>query len=183
MPGGMSIRSGKILVTSPHRQIRESHPTDSHHLVLAVIQFVHPSLPHIQLFQSPEYLALFLTVTLLFAELLVALLIGPPLFRTDLLQFCINDSFALLDLPSQHVISHSLFFQCALVQTQFPVEFIAPTLVLFAQALMSFTGLLFSCASTLRPLPQAALALLQVGSSLRYLRVFHHHLGETVIRV
>jgi hypothetical protein len=37
MPSGMSVRSWKVLVTSPHYQIRQSHFTDRHHLIFAVI--------------------------------------------------------------------------------------------------------------------------------------------------
>lgn len=114
---------------------------------------------------------------------MVTLLVGSPLFGPYRLQLRFNNGFALLDLPSQDVISHPLQFQCCLVQTQLSVQLIGTTFVLFAQTLMSFTGLGLSFASTLRPLLQSGEMLLEMGSPLGHLRVLHRHLGETVIRV
>ena len=70
-----------------------------------------------------------------------------------------------------------------LVQTQLSVQLIGTTFVLFAQTLMSFTGLGLSFASTLRPLLQSGETLLEMGSPLGHLRVLHRNLGETVIGV
>src|SRR6266567_1399178 len=50
-PGRMSIGSRKILITDPHRQIRQRNFTDGHHLIFAVIQFIHGSLLGIEIFQ------------------------------------------------------------------------------------------------------------------------------------
>ena len=44
-------------------------------------------------------------VSLLFAKLLITLLIGSPLFDSYLLEFDINDGFALFDLAPQEMIS------------------------------------------------------------------------------
>src|SRR5947209_3976480 len=44
MPSGMSVRSWKVLVTGPHHHIRQCDFTDRHHLIFAVIQFIHGSL-------------------------------------------------------------------------------------------------------------------------------------------
>src|SRR5258708_4718468 len=85
MPGRMSVRSWKILVPHPHRQIRQCYFTHCHYLVLAVIQLIHGSLFRFEIFQCSEHISLFFTVVFLFAKLLIALLIGPPFFGTYLL--------------------------------------------------------------------------------------------------
>ena len=116
-PRRMSIRVRKVPVPYPHCQIRQSDFVDRHHLILPMIQFIHGSLFGFEIFQRPEHVSLFFTVAFLFSELGVALLKGPPLFGSDRLQFGFNDGLALLDLPSQDVISHPLQFQSCLVQT------------------------------------------------------------------
>src|SRR5260221_5118237 len=84
-PSRMSVRSWKILVPHPHRQIRQCYFTHCHYLVLAVIQLIHGSLFRFEIFQCSEHISLFFTVVFLFAKLLIALLIGPPFFGTYLL--------------------------------------------------------------------------------------------------
>lgn len=74
-PRCMSIRERKVLVTGPHRQIRQSHLADRHHLILAMIQLIHGLLFGFEIFQRPEHVSLFFTVAFLFTELVVALLI------------------------------------------------------------------------------------------------------------
>ena len=98
--------------------------------------------------------ALLFAVPLLFAELLIALLIGAPLFDSYLLEFGINDSFALFDLTPQDMISHPLHLQRRLVQPQFPVQLIGTTFELHPQTVMPFSGLVAAFAGTRCPLFQ-----------------------------
>src|SRR5258708_5022280 len=72
LPCGMGIRWRKITVTNPHHQVGERDFTYRHHLILAVIQLIHRSLPGIQILQCPEHLSFLLAVAFLFTELVVA---------------------------------------------------------------------------------------------------------------
>jgi hypothetical protein len=95
---------------------------------------------------------LLFAVAFLFAKLVIALLIRPPLSDSDLLQFRINDGFALFDLTPQHRIRRPLQLQGRLIAPQCPVQLIGTALVLQPQALMPFSGLMTALAGTLCPL-------------------------------
>src|SRR5712692_1078357 len=84
LPRRVSIGGGEVVVTAPHHQIGQRDFAHRHDLILAVIQFVHRSLCSLQIFQQTEDVSLLFAVPLLLAELLIALLKGPPHLGSEL---------------------------------------------------------------------------------------------------
>jgi hypothetical protein len=91
LPRRMSIGGGEGVITDPHRQIGQRDFAHRHESHLAVIHFVHRSLGSLQIFQRTADFSL--------------------LFDSYLLQFRIDDRFALFDLPAQQMISNSSHLQ------------------------------------------------------------------------
>src|SRR5258708_29285022 len=103
-----------------------------------------------------------LRVSFLFAELRVTLFIGAPFFAAKLFQLGVRDGFALLDLPSQHVVGHPLLFQGALIRPQVLVEFLAAARKGFPQPFPSSASLGLAFSRTLCPLFDPGETLLQM---------------------
>src|SRR5260221_14152674 len=76
-----------------------------------------------------------------------------------------------------------LVFQRALVFPQFPIQCCTTTFVGGEESLSSSMGLGTALGCALRPLFEASETLLQMCSSFRDLRIFHHNFGEPVIRI
>jgi len=86
-------------------------------------------------------------------------------FSPYLILFSINDSFALLDLPPQHVISHLLQFQGGLAASPFPIQLFGTALETLLQTI-SFFCLVAQLTGTQCPLLELGEPLLKTGYRL-----------------
>src|SRR3989442_411482 len=86
----MSVGSRKTLITSPHGEIGQGQFTDSHDLILAVIQLIHRSLLSGKIFQRSQEVTLLTTIAFPLGMFLVTLVQDPIDALPQPLQFAIS---------------------------------------------------------------------------------------------
>jgi len=79
LPGGLGIRSGKVLLTDPQHQIHQRQLERSHHLILGLVELVHGELGVRQVLQRAQHLTLLSAMAFARAELGGARIAGLPL--------------------------------------------------------------------------------------------------------
>jgi len=58
VPGGVGVGGREVRIPGPHHQVDQGQLEDGHHLVFAVVQFVHGLLALSQILQLPQEVAL-----------------------------------------------------------------------------------------------------------------------------
>src|SRR2546430_1408114 len=97
LPGRMSETLWKIVVSGPHHQVCKCDFEHGHHLIFAIVEFVHRSFMCREVFERSQQVTLLPTITLALRMLAVTGLVGFPLPSLVFLDLGIGHGFFLLD--------------------------------------------------------------------------------------
>src|SRR5712672_3624425 len=96
LPGRMSETLWKVVVSGPHHQVCECDFEHGHHLIFAIVEFVHRSFMCDEVFECSQQVSLLPTITLALRMLAVTGLVDFPLPSLELLDLGIGQGFFLL---------------------------------------------------------------------------------------
>src|SRR6266849_7422239 len=168
LPTSMRVRSRKTPITHPHAQIRQSHLENRHHLIFAVIQFVHLPLLLIQIFKSSEEFTLLPRVLLTLRKFFVTGVVGFPLPLLVLLDLGIGSGFLLFDRFAQEPVLATLPLHLHLMIIEDTIERICSFFRLLTAFPVQFACVVHTFSGSIRP----PLHVLQ--SSLERFPLFRH---------
>jgi hypothetical protein len=172
----------EILIPHPHAQIRQHQFAHSHELIFPMIQFIHRSFGGIQIIQSPEQIALLLTVPTLLVMLFIRLPVSTMIPTAKLVQLCISSGFHLFDLRFVPV-PIGISFMSERIRIDLPIQLIASFFQAFLQFLCPLCCLSRTDACVLRSLFAHLDPPLKSLSSFGNFRVDHFRLGVPVIAI
>jgi len=183
MPTSVSVVCRKILTTHPHAQIRESHLADRHHLIFAVVQFVHLPLLLCQVLKSSQQFTLFPTVLLTLGKLFVAGMVGFPLSLLVLLDLGIGYGLLLSDRFPQKPVLHPLPLHLHLMIIEDAIERICTFFRLLTPFPIQLARIAHALAGSTRPTLHVLQSPLQRFSLFRHFGVDNDRFSIAVVDI